>query len=323
MTRFAYLLPLISGACWGSAGVFVRTLDEAGFDNITITFSRVAVMALILVIGTLLYDKSLFRVNKRDLGLLAVIGVDGYVLMNICYNISITTLSMSLASILLCTAPVFVIIFGRILYGEKITLVRLACMVGALMGCVLLSGVVESGALKWSVLGLSMGVASSMSNALFAIVLKEVTDVRKVHPLTIQVYTAIIGLIVMAPFTDYGIMVDFAAERPLWSSLFLLAHAVVVSLMPNLLFTVAFVFVDSGVASILASGAEPTAALILGLLVYREVPTVLCVIGMAIVVVSMIVLSRTDVKTTVAEPDAAVLDAAVSDVAVKEDSYDH
>ena len=196
MTRFAYLLPLISGACWGSAGVFVRTLDEAGFDNITITFSRVAVMALILVIGTLLYDKSLFRVNKRDLGLLAIIGVDGYVLMNICYNISITTLSMSLASILLCTAPVFVIIFGRILFGEKITVVRLACMVGALMGCVLLSGVVESGALKWSVLGLSMGVASSMSNALFAIVLKEVTDVRKVHPLTIQVYTAIIGLIV-------------------------------------------------------------------------------------------------------------------------------
>lgn len=323
MTRFAYLLPLISGACWGSAGVFVRTLDEAGFDNITITFSRVAVMALILVIGTLLYDKSLFRVNKRDLGLLAIIGIDGYVLMNICYNISITTLSMSLASILLCTAPVFVIIFGRILFGEKITVVRLACMVGALMGCVLLSGVVESGALKWSVLGLSMGVASSMSNALFAIVLKEVTDVRKVHPLTIQVYTAIIGLIVMAPFTDYGIMVDFVAERPVWSSLFLLAHAVVVSLMPNLLFTVAFVFVDSGVASILASGAEPTAALILGLLVYREVPTVLGVIGMAIVVVSMIVLSRTDVKTTVAEPDAAVLDAAVSDVAVKEDSYDH
>ena len=323
MTRFAYLLPLISGACWGSAGVFVRTLDEAGFDNITITFSRVAVMALILVIGTLLYDKSLFRVNKRDLGLLAIIGVDGYVLMNICYNISITTLSMSLASILLCTAPVFVIIFGRILFGEKITVVRLACMVGALMGCVLLSGVVESGALKWSVLGLSMGVASSMSNALFAIVLKEVTDVRKVHPLTIQVYTAIIGLIVMAPFTDYGIMVDFVADRPEWSSLFLLAHAVVVSLMPNLLFTVAFVFVDSGVASILASGAEPTAALILGLLVYREVPTVLGGIGMAIVVVSMIVLSRTDVKTTVAEPDAAVLDAAVSDVAVKEDSYDH
>ena len=300
MTRFAYLLPLISGACWGSAGVFVRTLDEAGFDNITITFSRVAVMALILVIGTLLYDKSLFRVNKRDLGLLAIIGVDGYVLMNICYNISITTLSMSLASILLCTAPVFVIIFGRILFGEKITVVRLACMVGALMGCVLLSGVVESGALKWSVLGLSMGVASSMSNALFAIVLKEVTDVRKVHPLTIQVYTAIIGLVVMAPFTDYGIMVDFVAERQLWSSLFLLAHAVVVSLMPNLLFTIAFVFVDSGVASILASGAEPTAALILGLLVYREVPTVLGVIGMAIVVVSMIVLSRTDVKTEVA-----------------------
>jgi len=43
------------------------------------------------------------------------------------------------------------------------------------------------------------------------------------------------------------------------------------------------------------------------------VPTVLGVIGMAIVVVAMIVLSRSDVKTEVAEPDAAV----------KEDVYDH
>ena len=307
MTKFAYLLPLISGACWGSAGVFVRTLDEAGFDNITITFSRVIVMVVILLIATWLYDKSLFRVSKRDLGLLAFIGINGYVLMNICYNISITTLSMSLASILLCTAPVFVIIFGRILFGEKITLLRVVCMVGALIGCVLLSGVVESGALKWSVLGLTMGVLSSMTNAAYSIALKETTDVRKVHPLTLQVYTAIIALIIMAPFTDYGVMADFVASRPVWSSLFLLAHAVVVSLLPNLLFSIAFLYVDSGVASILASGAEPTAALILGLLVYREVPTVFGIIGMVIVVVAMIALSRSDVKTTAEDTEVTEL----------------
>ena len=299
MTRFAYILPLIAGTCWGCTGIFVRTLDDAGFDNITITFSRVVVMVLILLIATRVYDKRLFRVKKRDLPLLAVIGINGFVLMNICYNISITTLSMSLASILLCTAPVFVIIFGRILFGEKITLLRVACMIGALVGCVLLSGIVESGELKWSVLGLSMGVASSITNAAYAIALKEATDVRKCHPLTIQLYTAIIGMIIMIPFTDYGTLAAFVVERPVWSSLFLLAHAVVASLMPNLLFAIAFLYVDSSVASILASGAEPTAALLFGLFVYREVPTPFGIIGMIIVIVSMIVLSRTDEKSTV------------------------
>lgn len=297
MTKFAYLLPLISGACWGCAGVFVRTLDEAGFDNITITFSRIAVMVIMLVISTWVYDRSLFRVAKKDWPLLIVIGIDGFVLMNICYNISITALSMSLASILLCTAPVFVIIFGKILYNEKITMLRLTCMVGALIGCVLLSGVVESGALKWSILGLSMGVASSITYAVYAIALKQVTDVRKCHPLTIQLYTALIGLICLIPFADYGLMVEFVVQRPVGNILFLLAHALVVSLLPNLLFAVSFLYVDSGVASILASGAEPTSALLFGLLVYSEIPTVFGIIGMIIVVVSMIILSRSDVRT--------------------------
>ncbi len=298
MTRFAYLLPLIAGAGWGCTGLFVRTLDDAGFDNITITVSRVAVMLLLIVAAMLVYDRSLFRIAKGDLPLLAVIGINGLVLMNICYNISITSLSMSLASILLCTAPVFVIIIGRILFGEKITVTRVACMLGALLGCVLLSGIVESGELKWSVLGLAMGVASSLTNAVYVITLKEATDVRKIHPLTIQFYTTVIGLVVMLPFTDFGVIGEFVAERPVWASLFLLAHASVASLLPNLLYAIAFLYIDSSVGSILASGAEPTAAMLVGLLVYHEVPTVFGIIGMVIVIISMIVLSKTDAKTT-------------------------
>ena len=88
MNRFAYLLPLIAGACWGCTGIFVRTLDDAGLDNITITFSRVGVMFLMLLLATVVYDRNLLRIKRRDLLLLAVIGVDGLVLMNICYNIS-------------------------------------------------------------------------------------------------------------------------------------------------------------------------------------------------------------------------------------------
>ena len=71
----------------------------------------------------------------------------------------------------------------------------------------------------------------------------------------------------------------------------------VASLLPNLLYAVAFLYVDSSVASILASGAEPTSALLFGLFVYREIPTVFGIIGMIIVVVSMIVLSKSDTKT--------------------------
>ena len=143
-----------------------------------------------------------------------------------------------------------------------------------------------------------MGVASSFTNAAYVITLKEATDVRKIHPLTIQFYTTIIGLAMMLPFTDFGTIGAFVAERPVFASFFLLAHALVASLLPNLLYAIAFIYIDSSVGSILASGAEPTAAMLVGLLVYREVPTVFGIIGMVIVIVSMIVLSKSDGKTT-------------------------
>ena len=115
MRTIALTLPIIAGVCWGCCGVFVRVLDEAGFDNITITFSRVIIVVVLLGLTLLIYDRRLFRIQARQLPLIALIGISGQFLFNICYNTAILKLSLSLATILLCTAPVFVIIFGAIL----------------------------------------------------------------------------------------------------------------------------------------------------------------------------------------------------------------
>lgn len=294
MRRIAIIFPIIAGACWGCCGVFVRVLEAFGFNNVTITFSRIALVVVMLGIVIFFYDKSLFRVDKRHLPLLALIGLSGYFFLNYCYNVSITSLSMSLATILLCTAPVFVIIISSILFSERITLVRVICMLAALLGCILLSGVIESGGLQWSLFGILMGVGSALCNAVSVLAMNEASDVRKLHPLTVQFYGSIFALIPMFFFADYSIMGSFIIQRPLTSTLFLIAHALVAALLPNLLFNVALNYVDSSVVSILASGAEPASAILFGLLVYHEVPTILGFIGIIIVVIAMIVLSKSD-----------------------------
>ena len=163
--KIALLFPIIAGTCWGCSGVFVRFLDGTGFDNITITFSRVSIVVIMLGLAILVHDRSLFRVSLRHLPLLAMVGMAGYFFFNLCYNVAILKLSMSLATILLCTAPVFVILFSSILFREKITPIRVVCMLAALTGCVLMSGIVEAGGLKWSILGILMGVGTAVCNA--------------------------------------------------------------------------------------------------------------------------------------------------------------
>lgn len=292
MRTIAYSLPIIAGICWGCCGVFVRVLDQAGFNNITITFSRVIIVVILLGLALFIYDKKLFRVELRQLPLIALIGISGQFLFNICYNVSILKLSLSLATILLCTAPVFVIIFGAILFKERITPVRVICMLAVLAGCVLLSGVVESGGLMWSVLGLAMGVGTAICNAASTMAMNEASDIRGIHPLTVQFYAALFALIPMLPFTDYAVVGSFIAENPLSHIPYLIIYALVAALLPNLLFNIAFKFMDSSIVSILASGAEPTSALIFGLLVYREVPSVFGLIGTALVIAAIIVLTR-------------------------------
>ena len=92
-------------------------------------------MTVIMVgLWMLIKDKSLFRINKKDIPLLAFTGMIGFSLMNVFYNYSIQELSLSLAAVLLCTAPVYVIIFGAIFFKEKISARKLVGVVLILSG---------------------------------------------------------------------------------------------------------------------------------------------------------------------------------------------
>ena len=296
MKKLAITFPVIAGACWGCFGIFIRILYRAGFDNITITFSRGAMMIILLGIYMLFHDRELFRIRMRDLPLLTGLGLVGYFCLNITYNITVHTLSLSLASVLLSTAPVFVIIFGTLLFHERITGIRILCMLGALLGCMLLSGVFEPGGIRWDPFGLLMGVLSSACNAFYIIGIKEATDRRKIHPLTAVFYPCLIAVILMIPFADLHVLSGFLAEKPITRILFLLGYAMIASLLPNLLFTTSFRYVDAGVVSILESGTEPTSALIAGMLIYHEFTSVYGLAGIAMTVAALIVLSVTDAK---------------------------
>ena len=256
MKKIVFMLPIIAGICWGCCGVFVRALDEAGFNNITITFSRVIIVVILFGLFLMVYDRRLFHIELRQIPLIALLGISGQFLFNICYNTAILKLSLSLATILLCTAPVFVIIFGAILFHEKITPVRVICMISVLAGCVLLSGIVESGGLMWSVFGLAMGVGTAICNAVSTMATNEASDIRKIHPLTVQFYAALFALLPMLPFADYSAVGNFIAVSPAAHIPYLIVYALIAALLPNLLFNIAFKFMDSGIVSILASGCR-------------------------------------------------------------------
>ncbi|MBO5994565.1 MAG: DMT family transporter, partial [Firmicutes bacterium] len=119
----------------------------------------------------------------------------------------------------------------------------------------------------------------------------EASGVRGIHPVTLLFYNSLFALLPMAFLADYNQLGSFITDSPVYGIGIFALNGIITSLLPNLFVNYSFIHMESGVVSILASGAEPTAALIFGILVFSEIPTFTGFLGMVIVMVSIIVLT--------------------------------
>lgn len=295
MKQILYLMPIISGAMWGSAGIFVRKLTELGMNSYTVVSVRVVLAVLILAIWLGIYDKDLLKIKLKDLWIFVAGGVVGMFGLNICYNFAISELSLSLAAVLLSLSPVFVLFMAAILFKEKITSKKVICMTIAIAGCVLASGVLESAStMRWSVKEIIVGTIGAFFYGLYGIISKTAME-RGYHAFTTTFYCLFMVMLVVIPLTNWKLVTNVVVANPVKMSVFLVIHSLCTSVLPYILYTFSIRYIDAGMASILASG-EPVAAMIFGVIFFSEIPTVLSVVGIVLVIVALALLSMPDKK---------------------------
>ena len=295
MKQLLYLMPIISGAMWGSAGIFVRKLTELGMNSYTVVSVRVVLAVLILAVWLGIYDRNLLKIKLKDLWVFVAGGVVGMFGLNICYNFAISELSLSLAAVLLSLSPVFVLFMAAILFKEKITSKKVICMTIAIAGCVLASGVLESAStMRWSVKGIIVGIIGAFFYGLYGIISKTAME-RGYHAFTTTFYCLFMVMLVVIPLTNWKLVTNVVVANPIKMSVFLVIHSLCTSVLPYILYTFSIRYIDAGMASILASG-EPVAAMIFGVIFFSEIPTVLSVVGIVLVIVALGLLSMPDKK---------------------------
>ncbi len=289
MKRVLLLLPIAAGIMFGSVGLFVRVLTDHSFSNVTILFARVLFAAILLGIYLLLQDKELLRIRLKDLPLFCGTGILGMMGLNLCYNNAINSLSLSLAAILLSTAPIFVIIFASFIFKEKITGRKIACITLAIAGCVLASGILEEKIACISTSGILFGVAAAVFYALYSIFSRIATD-KGYHSYTVIFYSVVLISIVLIPAADMETALTFAVDAPLKNILFLCVHSLCTSVLPYIFITMALMHVETGKVSILSSGAEPAAAAMFGMIFFSEIPTLWTASGIIITIIALSLL---------------------------------
>ena len=278
-------LVLAAGTCWGFIGLFSHMLSEAGLGSVQITVVRCVVTSAVIGLFLVVFDRRAFRVRVRDLWMFAGTGVLSIAFFNVCYFACMQMSGLSLAAILLYTAPCFVVVMSAAFFKERITRQKLVALGLAFCGCVLVIGIGTGTAM--SILGIAAGLGSGIGYALYSIFARVSLKHYGAH--TVTFYTFLFAAVVLIPFSQPEVIVAAALDSSVTLAA-MLALAIVSTVVPFACYTVGLEHIETGRASIMAF-VEPMVALVIGVAVFGEPFTALNCVGVAFILSAIVLLN--------------------------------
>ena len=269
MTK-AYLKIISAAGLWGCIGVFLKLLTAAGLTSM----QGVALRALAGAIG---YGLFLFF---RDSSALRIAPRDWY------YFNAITLSSMSVAAVLLYTAPVFVTLMSALLFQETITPVKLFALALTFAGCALVTGLFSLGRESISVRTILFGLGSGFGYALYSIFSK--FALKKYTPSTITFYTILFCALFSLPLSGLQNSLAALGDWRAWAGA--LGVGLLCCALPYHLYTAGLEEAEPGRAAILAT-LEPLVAAGLGILLFQEEVTPFKLLGMGAILGAVLLLN--------------------------------
>ncbi len=289
--KISVLCVLAAGLLWGCMGILVRTMNEGGFNALEVTAFRSFVTAIIMVVGMFIFDRENLKIRLKDAWCFVGTGILSVIFFNVCYFSCMNYTTLSVAAILLYTAPSFVMLLSFFLFKEKISGRKIVALALAFLGCVLVSG--GPGNVSIGVTGLLTGLGAGFGYALYSI-FSRYALLRGYSSYTITTYTFVFAAIGSLPIIEVNHMVA-CLQKSAGRIPFEIFMVIVTTVLAYILYTNGLKGIENGKASVIAS-IEPVMASVVGMVVYREKMTIPMLFGVVLVLVSSILISGADAK---------------------------
>lgn len=167
-TTKGMLLIILAAVCWGIYPIFSRLAYAQGSDPMTVAALRAQLASVILIVYGVI--RHIFNgITLKSLLYFAFMGTFTSVLGYLSYLYSVEMLAVSVAAVLLYTAPAFVIIFSKIIYKEPITKRKLIGLILTFIGCAIVVKLYDFQSLSVNALGLILGVCSGICYAMVTV----------------------------------------------------------------------------------------------------------------------------------------------------------
>ena len=254
-----------------------------------LTFSALRMLLATVVLVTLAFVLRAHRPARRDIIRLALLGLLGHGLYQLCFIEGVARSSVATSALVLAASPALVALVGRTLGTEMPTgraWAGIGLQLAGMAGVVLGSATQPARPGEAPLLGAFILLAGAVSWAFYAVLLKPFT--QRVHPIHLSAFTLLggIGVLVLAGAPSLSTL-DFAAVPTLgWGAV---AYAGLGAMVLAYLFYYRGVRVLGPVRTAMYSNLQPLIAMAVAYLSLREVPTAWQLGGAAAITTGLLV----------------------------------
>ncbi|MGP4041683.1 DMT family transporter [Gracilibacillus sp. D59] len=276
---FAYFVTVIGASLWGLTGLFVDGLYDEGFTAWEIVAIRLTTSTVILMSLTAIIAPKKLRIQLKHLPHFIGLGVCGIVLFNWFYFTVMKQTSISIAVVLLYTAPVFVALLSKYFFNEPLSSRKVVSLLLTIFGCALAIQLVPLGHMQIPLISVVLGLLSAFFCGLYSLIGKQIS--RQYNFLTTTVYALCMGSIFIFPTSGLWNKAVAFQSFDVW---FNIGGIVIISTIgAYTLYTFGLAHIESSKAAILGA-MEPIVAVLIGVIIFGDHLSFLQVIGIILVI---------------------------------------
>lgn len=182
----------ISTISFGMIGTVSRFIPLSSY---TLVFYR-AMLASIIIFLYVIITKKPFRIKviKENIKLLmiATLGVvSNWLFMFMAFN----TCSVPVATVSINTLPIFILIMAAIVFGEKMSIKTIICIIISTIGIILISNVLYTGFRSKEILGVMYGILTAILTGVVVMANKKLEKVNAYEKIVFEFFIS--GLIIL------------------------------------------------------------------------------------------------------------------------------
>ncbi len=281
----SYLSILGALVIWSSSFVAIKIAYET-FPPITLGAVRFVVATLILGALTLL-PKNRVKLEKKDIGTVALSGLMGITLYAVLQNIAMQWTSASSATLIIASYPAITLLLESLIYKVKMNLFKIIGILIAIAGVVILSYVKADTRQQGELLGVLLLLVAGIAWAFYNFLTKKV--VNRYPSISLLFYQTLFGAIFMAPLALF--------ERGDWAAPTVMSFSMMLFL-GVFCSVVAFLLYNNGLKKLPASSVTsmlnlvPIFGVFFSWVLLGEMVTLRKVIGGVIIIAGVMISAR-------------------------------